>query len=143
MKYPVTERTTPEENSFLEALRQQEVVFESASAFLHELLPASPSASPLDSTAMGDLQRWLSRIAAAQQSANEARLAFGQTSTPLSDAARRELSEREQMLRKFQLTVDQVLEQLQSSRSELVPHLDTEVRRRSMHSAYKASLKTG
>jgi hypothetical protein len=133
---------SPEEQQLLQAFQQQQLVFEQATQFLNTVSGQVAAESPLTSAVMGDLQRWLERIGVVQQAASRARQAFECSGRSLTAAGRAEVAAREQTLRNFQALVDRVLQQLQNCRTELVPHLDSDVRRRSMHSAYQASLKT-
>jgi len=131
------------ESGLLDAFRRQETIFADASEFLGRLQQQISSPTSLTSESMDDLQRWLQRIAEVQANAAVARERFEAGGGTLTPAGRQEIAERETQLRRFQKTVDEVLARLQGCRSDMVPHLDSEVRRRSMHSAYQASLRTG
>ncbi len=98
----------------------------------------NPSSQP----AISQLQSALDKVASAQFDVAAAHQRFKQTGRRLSIGMQDQLHDHEEMLRQLLVRIDQVQKRFESAKEDLIPKMDHDVRRRSMHSAYKQSLRT-
>lgn len=141
MTPPATDRSpSAEECALLDALADQEQIFRGVTGFLKDSGEESTRGAT-DATQIAELQQWLQRVTVAQGRVSTARARFEQSGAALSASGRHTLKQREQTLQQFSELLNTLLSQLSEVRGQLLPELDSEVRRRSMQSAYQRSLR--
>lgn len=125
-----------------DCLMEQSTVFRDAVQLLEFLEGAAERRELGSPDSVAHLQKTLDRVVHAQQKVGAAYDRFKSEGHVLSDDLRRSLKSHEETLRTLIERIDTLQHLFEEIRTDLVPQLDVEARRRSMHAAYRQSLKT-
>ncbi len=137
-----TQLPDPAEVRLRDCLTEQSTVFRDAVQLL-ELLEGAAERRELGTPdSVAHLQKTLDRVVQAQQKVGAAYDRFKTAGNTLTDDLKRSLKSHEETLRRLIERIDTLQHLFEEIRTELVPQLDVEARRRSMHAAYRQSLKT-
>ena len=130
------------EKELLFCLTEQSGVFREAVQLLESLEGAAQRRELGTPDSVSQLQNVLERVVTAQKKVEKAHAPFRGTENTLSADIKRSLKSHEELLRSLIGRIDVLQGMFEEIRTELVPQLDIEARRRSMHAAYRQSLKT-
>ena len=123
-------------------IEEQSSVFDNAVLLIETLENAASRRHPGDSDSVSQLQRTLERVVTAQQKVSKAHARFTGLKITASDTLRSSLTRHEETLRKLVTRINSLQHVFETIRNELSPELDSDIKRRSMHSAYQKSLKS-
>lgn len=145
-----TSRTRPSDSSssssaeqkLLDCIQEQGAVFNAAVVLLEKLETDANRRHLGDPDSVAQLQKTLERVVTAQQNAAKAYGMFSASNVGSSLTVRNSLVRHEETLKRLVARINSLQHIFESLRNNLAPELDTDVRRRSMHSAYQKSLKT-
>lgn len=124
------------------ALQQQETAFAAALAVMAKL---SNQASPSGEAAfdlVDRLQDVLQQVISAQGEVQEAQNRFRLSGRQISEELRGVLQKQETGLRTMLEHIQETQASLESARNQLIPGLEQQSRRRSMHAAYQQTMRT-
>lgn len=124
------------------AIASQSSVFAEAMKTIEKIQSDVDLRDPASEPGIQQLQSALEQITAAQLLVADAHQKVRQSGKPLSIGLKDELFRHEETLRDLLTRINEVQKQFETARRDLIPQLDGESRRRSMHSAYKQSLRT-
>lgn len=125
-----------------DCLTEQTAVFRDAVQLLESLEDAAERRELGTPDSVTHLQKTLERVVQAQQKVGAAYDRFKSAGNALTEDLKHLLRSHEETLRTLIERIDTLQHLFEDIRSELVPQLDVEARRRSMHAAYRQSLKT-
>jgi serine phosphatase RsbU (regulator of sigma subunit) len=123
-------------------VQEQSVVFEQAVALIERLESAAHQRELGNPDCVAQLQRQLQLVVDAQQKVSAAHSRFTQTKGTLTAELRITLSRHEDLLKTLIQRIDHLQQTFEKIRSELIPKLDVESRRKNMQAAYQQSLRT-
>ncbi|MCA9063973.1 MAG: hypothetical protein KDA96_12970 [Planctomycetaceae bacterium] len=130
------------ESVLRQALERQEHAFRDAVAVMSKLKDDMNS-SDVHATGLIDrLQQTLAQVISAQSGVQEAQQRFQLSGQQVSTELRTVLKEQEQTLRQMLTCIQETQVQLEAARNVLIPGIERESRRRSMHAAYQQSMRT-
>jgi uncharacterized membrane-anchored protein len=130
------------EQSLLSCVQDQSTVFDAAVGLIEQLEISAVQRNLGDPASVGQLQKTLERIVSAQEKVASAHRQFIAQKMPPSMTLRNSLSRHEETLTRLVARINSLQHVFETIRDNLSPELDTDIRRRSMHSAYQKSLKT-
>lgn len=130
------------EDALFQALRTQSNVFGAAVQLIDQIHNHVDLRDPKSGARIIQLQQSLENITASQVRVAKARDELRVSTPLLSDALRAELRRQEGELRTLLQKIDGIRGDFETARDGLIPELDGESRRRSMHTAYQQSLRT-
>ena len=130
------------ESELTSALERQTRVFAAAFAAIERVHSQAQLTDPSSESVIGQLQRSLEQVTAAQISVASANQKLVGTGADISPSLRRSLAQQELSLKDLLEKINAVQPLFESARSALIPQLDDDVRRRTMQSAYRQSLRT-
>ncbi len=123
-------------------IEEQSSVFDNAVLLIETLENAASRRHPGDPDSISQLQRTLERVVTAQQKVSQAQARFTGLKITASVALRSSLTRHEDTLRRLVTRINSLQHVFESVRNELSPEIDSDIKRRSMHSAYQKSLKS-
>ncbi|MCA9011582.1 MAG: hypothetical protein KDB01_17640 [Planctomycetaceae bacterium] len=130
------------EQALQHCIEEQSSVFGNAVHFLESLEKAASHQHRGDPDSVAKLQRTLERVVTAQQKVSQAHARFTALQITASVALRSSLKSHEETLRSLVARINSLLDIFKTMRNELSPEMDSDIKRRSMHSAYQKSLKS-
>ena len=139
---PDSSSSSSAEQSLLDCFLEQSAVFNAAVVLLEKLETDANRRHLGDPDSVAQLQKTLERVVKAQQNAARAYETFSASKIGPSSTVRNSLARHEETLKRLVARINSLQHILETLRNDMSPELDTDVRRRSMHSAYQKSLKT-
>jgi hypothetical protein len=139
---PDSSASSSAEKSLLDCILEQGAVFNAAVVLLEKLETDANRRHLGDPDSVAQLQKTLERVVTAQQNAAKAYEKFSASKVGPSSTVRNSLARHEETLKRLVARIDSLQHIFETLRNDMSPELDTDVRRRSMHSAYQKSLKT-
>lgn len=133
---------TGPERELQACIQEQSVVFEAAVSVIERLETAAAQRNLGDPDAVGQLQKSLDLVVAAQQRVSEAYSRFNQGNGTLTSDLRTTLGRHEALLKALISRIDHLQHTFEGVRSELIPQIDAESRQRNMQAAYRKSLRS-
>lgn len=130
------------EQALQHCIEEQSSVFDNAVQFLESLEKVASHQHHGDPDSVAKLQRTLERVVTAQQKMSQAHARFTGLQVTASAALRSSLKRHEETLRTLVTRINSLLDMFKTIRNELSPEMDSDIKRRSMHSAYQKSLKS-
>lgn len=124
------------------ALQEQTIVFEQTLELMDQLDGRQDLSTPGSMAAINHLEQMLEKVRRVQGVVASARESQQKTGAPLSVSLQQTLADERRHLETLLSRIEKVFNKLEQARISLVPQLDQETRRRSMHNAYQKSLKT-
>ena len=121
------------EQSLLACIQEQSTVFNGAVQLIERLEKAANRSELGDPDSIAQLQKSLDRVVYAR---------FTSLKISASPTLRSSLARHEEQLRTLVGRINSLQDVFETIRNNMSPELDTDIRRRSMHSAYQKSLKT-
>lgn len=123
-------------------VQEQSVVFEAAVGVIERLEAAAAQRNLGNPDAVGQLQKSLDLVVAAQQRVSAAYARFNQGKGFLTADLRKTLGRHEALLKALISRIDHLQHTFEDFRSELIPQLDAESRQRNMQAAYRQSMRS-
>jgi hypothetical protein len=123
-------------------VQEQSLVFEQAVALIERLENAAHQRELGNPDCVAQLQRQLQLVVDAQQKVSAAHGRFTQKKGTLTAELRATLSRHEGLLKTLIQRIDHLQQTFEKIRSELIPQLDVESRRKNMQAAYQQSMRT-
>ncbi len=130
------------EQSLLACIQEQSTVFNGAVQLIERLEKAANRSELGDPDSIAQLQKSLDRVVSSQQKVSTAYARFTSLKISASPTLRSSLARHEEQLRTLVGRINSLQGVFETIRNNMSPELDTDIRRRSMHSAYQKSLKT-
>ena len=130
------------EQTLLTCIQEQSFVFDGAVQLIERLENAANRRELGDPDSVSQLQKSLDRVVSAQQKVSTAYAHFSLLKTRPSSVLQGSLARHEEQLRTLVDRINSLQDVFETIRNDISPQLDTDIRRRSMHSAYQKSLKT-
>lgn len=130
------------EHFLLNCVQEQSTVFSSAVELIEKLEQAANRRALGDPESVSQLQRSLNQVVAAQQKVSTAYSRFSAMKVTPSVILKDSLARHEMQLKSLLARITSLQNIFETIRDNMCPELDTDMRRRSMHSAYQKSLKT-
>ena len=137
----LTMETSPE-HQLLACIQEQSTVFESAVQLIETLERAAHRRELGDPDLVAQLQRSLDRIVSAQQKVSSSHTEFLTLQTRPSATLKTTMAGHEERLRTLIRRIDALQDVFKSVRHDISSQLDTDIRRRTMQSAYQKSLRS-
>ncbi|MCA9033723.1 MAG: hypothetical protein KDA91_01275 [Planctomycetaceae bacterium] len=132
---------SPEE-MLAEAIDSQSKVFGAAARVIDEIGQDTRLTAPDSLPRIAALQKALDHIVAAQQRVSAAHDLVRQSGRPMSIALKDRLHVHSEVLESLMHRMNQAEAKFREAQQHLIPQLDQDARRRSMHNAYQQSLRT-
>ena len=123
-------------------VQEQSVVFEAAVGVIERLETAAAQRNLGNPDAVGQLQKSLDLVVAAQQRVSAAYARFSQGKGMLTTELKTTLGRHEALLKALISRIDHLQHTFEDVRSELIPHIDAESRQRNMQAAYRQSMRS-
>ena len=133
---------TDPERELQACVKEQSVVFEAAVGMIERLETAAAQRNLGNPDAVGQLQKSLELVVAAQQRVSAAYSRFNQGKGTLTTDLRTTLGRHEALLKALISRIDQLQHTFEDVRSELIPQIDAESRQRNMQVAYQKSMRS-
>jgi len=130
------------EQTLLACIQEQSIVFDGAVQLIERLEKAANRRELGDPDSVAQLQKSLDRVVSSQQKVSTAYARFSLLKTSPSSTLQHSLARHEKQLRTLVGRINSLQDVFETIRNDISPQLDTDIRRRSMHSAYQKSLKT-
>lgn len=121
---------------------EQSVVFEAAVSVIERLETAAAQRNLGNPDAVGQLQKSLDLVVAAQQRVSAAYSRFNQGKRTLTTDLRATLGRHEALLKALISRIDHLQHMFEDVRSELIPQIEAEFRQRNMQAAYQKSMRS-
>jgi hypothetical protein len=133
---------TEPERELQACVNEQSVVFEAAVSVIERLETAAAQRNLGNPDSVGQLQKSLDLVVAAQQRVSAAYSRFNQGKGILTTDLRATLGRHEALLKALISRIDHLQHTFEDVRSELIPQIDAESRQRNMQAAYQKSMRS-
>ena len=133
---------TEPERELQACIKEQSVVFEAAVSVIERLETAAAQRNLGNPDAVGQLQKSLDLVVAAQQRVSTAYSQFNEGKGTLTPELRTTLGRHEALLKALISRIDHLQQTFEDVRSELIPQIDAESRQRNMQAAYQKSMRS-
>jgi hypothetical protein len=130
------------EKGLLSCIQEQSTVFDGAVQLIERLERAANRRELGAPDSVAQLQKSLDQVVSAQKKVSTAYTLFSALKTSASSTLRTSIAHHEAKLKTLVDRINSLQAVFETIRNDMSPQLDTDIRRRSMHSAYQKSLKT-
>lgn len=140
MRTPQNDAQTPARQQLINCLEQQEQQFAAATKLIADLQAAGESGVQ---GRLGQLQKQMAAIRTTGAAVQQATAQWEAAGQPRDAELSAALKQQEERLLTFLNTVEGLTSDFRTRKLRMEPQLDNDATRRSMHSAYQRSLRTG